>query len=246
MKSSFKDKRPFFLHSIKLRKELRILVLAPHPDDFDTIGITMRFFRDHGSLIYITILSSGAKGVQDDFCSPSTPKVKAQIRENEQRESCKIFGLPESHLKFLRLEENSAGYPIDNHRNFERVQQCMLNLQPVLVFLPHGNDTNLGHQRTYSILRKVILKSRYPITAFLNKDAKTIRMRKDVYTFFGPKDAEWKGQLLRIHQSQQHRNLNTRNHGFDERILRVNSQTALEIPGVGQYAEVFELKHWNQ
>lgn len=245
MKDLFKDKIPLFLHSLKLPKDLRILVLAPHPDDFDEIGITMRFFMDNGNPLYVGVVSSGASGVEDDFCSSPTPKAKAEIREKEQRESCDFFGLPDSHLTFLRLQEDLASHPVENHENFERVQQYFLEKQPDLVFLPHGNDTNPGHQRTYAIFRKIALRAGYPITAFLNRDPKTIHMRHDLYTVFGSKDAEWKSQLLRFHRSQHQRNLNTRNHGFDERILKVNRQIAQEISETALYAEAFELEFWD-
>jgi hypothetical protein len=67
-------------------------------------------------------------------------------------------------------------------------------------------------------------------------------MRHDFYTVFGEKDAEWKGQLLRFHESQQQRNLNTRNHGLDERVLRVNRTSAQENLQMTTYAEVFEVE----
>jgi hypothetical protein len=67
-------------------------------------------------------------------------------------------------------------------------------------------------------------------------------MRYDVYHGFGRNDAVWKGELLRFHRSQHQRNLNQRGYGFDERILRMDSQTA-EICSLGlPYAEVFELE----
>ncbi|MFQ5990694.1 MAG: PIG-L deacetylase family protein, partial [Candidatus Methylomirabilales bacterium] len=114
MKESFTAEGPVFLHSIQVPQERVILVLAPHPDDFDEIGITMRFFRDNGNSIYVAVLSSGASGVEDGFCSPPTRQVKGEVREQEQRASCQFFGLPESHLTFLRLEEDDAGDIIEN------------------------------------------------------------------------------------------------------------------------------------
>ncbi len=114
------------------------------------------------------------------------------------------------------------------------------------MFLPHGNDTNIDHQRTCAIFQRIASQVKYPITAFLNRDPKTINMRHDVYTVFGEKDAEWKGQLLRIHESQQQRNLNTRNHGLDERVLNVNRKTAQENLHTKMYAEVFELEFFGQ
>jgi len=73
-------------------------------------------------------------------------------------------------------------------------------------------------------------------------DPKTIQMRHDLYTVFGEDEAEWKGQLLRFHQSQHQRNLRTRQYGFDERILKVNRQIARELQASASYAEGFELK----
>ena len=246
MKDLFKVGMPVFLHSIQVPKELVTLVLAPHPDDFDEIGITLRFFRDNGDLIYVAVLSSGASGVEDGFCSPPTRQTKGQIREEEQRKSCEYFGLPESHLTFLRLEEDHAGDIIENEVNVDRVRDHFLQIRPDVVFLPHGNDTNIDHQRTYAIFRRIASEAGYSITAFLNRDPKTISMRHDVYTLFEEKDTEWKGQLLRFHESQQQRNLNQRNHGLDERVLNVNRKTAQENLHTKMYAEVFELEFFGQ
>jgi LmbE family N-acetylglucosaminyl deacetylase len=180
--------------------------------------------------------------VEDGFCSPPTRQTKGQIREEEQRKSCEFFGLPESHLTFLRLEEDHAGDIIENEVNVDRVRDHFLHIRPDVVFLPHGNDTNIDHQRTYAIFRRIASGAGYSMTAFLNRDPKTISMRHDVYMVFGEKDAEWKGQLLRFHESQQQRNLNTKNHGLDERVLRVNRKIARENLQMTMYAEVFELE----
>lgn len=92
------------------------------------------------------------------------------------------------------------------------------------------------------MFRSMASDGRYSITAFLNRDPKTISMRHDVYSVFGEKDAEWKGRLLRFHDSQQQRNLNTRGHGLDERILGVNRKVAQEDLQMDGYAEAFELE----
>lgn len=245
MKDFLKVEMPVFLHSLRVPKQLVILVLAPHPDDFDEIAITMRFFKDNGNPIDVAVLSSGASGVEDGFCSPPTRKAKAEIREKEQRNSCKFFGLPDSSLTFLRLQEDHAGHIIENDANFGRVRDHFLEKRPDMVFLPHGNDTNIGHQRTYSIFRRIAQGVGYSLVAFLNRDPKTISMRHDVYTLFEEKDAEWKGQLIRFHESQQQRNVNTRNHGLDQRVLRVNREIARGNLQMHTYAEAFELEFFN-
>lgn len=242
MKEIFEGDKPVFLHTVQVPRELVILVLAPHPDDFDEIGITLRFFRQNGNPVYIAVLSSGASGVEDSFCSPPTRQVKGEVREREQRESCAFFGLAESHLSFLRLDEDEAGHIVENDANFERVRDHFRDIRPEFVFLPHGNDTNVDHQRTYALFRRIVSGTGYSITAFLNRDPKTISMRHDLYTVFGENDAEWKGQLLRFHASQQQRNLNTRDHGLDERVLSVNRKIAQENMLKDTYAEVFEIE----
>ncbi|MFC1461861.1 PIG-L deacetylase family protein [Verrucomicrobiota bacterium] len=216
-------------------------MLAPHPDDFDAIGVTMRFFRDNGNPIYVAVLSPSASGVQDTFCSSPTLEKKARIREQEQRESCRFFGLPESYLTFLNLEEDDTGQPMDSHDNCRHIEEHFAGVRPDFVFLPSGNDTNSGHRATCSMFKKIASAASYPITGFLNRDQKTVSMRHDLLTVFGPEDAEWKAKLLRFHQSQHQRNLNQRHHGFDERILSVNREIARELPGPDMYAEAFEL-----
>ena len=59
--------RPLFLRTLPLNPTLRVVVLAPHPDDFDAIGISMRTLQENGNPIDVTVLTSGASGVEDDF-----------------------------------------------------------------------------------------------------------------------------------------------------------------------------------
>ena len=241
----FCDKRILSLEDLPWLCQMRILVLAPHPDDFDAIAITLRFFRERGDMIRLCVLSSSANGVEDSFAGQPSASVKAAIRESEQQASCRLFGLPDEALTFLRLPEDEAGDPRDDVANCATVRDHVRALVPELLFLPHGNDPNPGHRFAFQMLRRLAAESEFPFMAFLNRDPKTLHMRSDLYSFFGEEGARWKAGLLRCHRSQQQRNLNTRGYGFDERILRVNRQAAAEIPGKDGYAEVFEVRsHW--
>jgi LmbE family N-acetylglucosaminyl deacetylase len=239
----FLDKpRPLFLRTLPLPAAWRVLVLAPHPDDFDAIGITLRTFRDNGNPIDLAVLTSGASGVEDDFAPRLTLQGKAALREEEQRASCHFFGLPPERLTFLRLAEDAQGHLEDSEQNLAQLLAYWDAHSPDLVFLPHGNDTNAGHRRTYRLFHRLIEAGSRSAMVFLNRDPKTIAMRQDLYTEFGEPEALWKATLLRFHQTQQRRNLRTRQHGFDERILQVNRQTARELGAAAAYAEVFELE----
>jgi LmbE family N-acetylglucosaminyl deacetylase len=222
---------------------LRILVLAPHPDDFDAIAVTLRYFHNRDDHIRLTVISPSSSGVEDGFCAPPGAAGKAALREREQQDSCRLFGLPEDRLVFLRLQEDETGQPIDNEDSLARLCDHLHDVRPEIVFLPHGNDTNAGHRFAFRMLRRFAGVADFSFTALLNRDPKTVRMRADLYTLFGEEEARWKAALLRCHDSQQQRNLNTRGHGLDERILRVNRQSAADLPGRGPYAEEFEVWH---
>jgi LmbE family N-acetylglucosaminyl deacetylase len=233
---------PLPIESLNIPKEHCILVLAPHPDDFDAIGLTMRFFQVNGNPLYVTVATSGVRGVEDSFCSPPTLKAKSKIREQEQMASCQFFGLPATHLTFIRLEEDNTGQLLENKANVLRVKQHLLKKRPAVVLLPHWHDTNLTHQRVYSMFHKVALGAAYPLAAFLNRDPKTIQMRCDMYLGYTEAAAAWKGELLRFHRSQQQRNLNNRGYGMDERILKVDRHSAEACSTGSPYAEIFEIK----
>jgi len=234
--------RPLFFRMLRLDPTLKAIVLAPHPDDFDAIGITMRTLRENGNPIDLVVLTSGASGVDDDFAPKLTEQRKAAIREQEQRASCNFFGLPPEQLTFLRLTEDAEGHPQVSENNLARLKAYWNEHLPDLVFMPHGKDTNAGHQRTYRLFRQLKEAEPRSVVALLNRDPKTIEMRQDVYTLFGETEALWKGELLRFHRTQHERNLRTRQHGIDERILRVNREAARELGREAEYAEVFELE----
>lgn len=245
LQTLFEGRRPLLLQSLKIPPALRLSVLAPHPDDFDAIGITMRFFQKNGNDIDVAVLTSGASGVEDGFGGAWTAEAKGLLREEEQQASCRFFGLPESGLSFLHVSEDDQGHPADAPANLETIRSYLRARNPQFVFLPHGNDTNLGHQRIYAFLRKIFQEEKLSAIAFLNRDPKTIAMRQDLYTAFDAEESAWKGELLRFHQSQHQRNLNSRGQGFDERILQVNRQITAQLNRSAPFAEVFELEFFD-
>ena len=239
---SFADEKPLFMKDLQVPSALKVLVLAPHPDDFDAIAITMRFLRDNGNEIHVAVISSSASGVEDSFCLKHLGKTKAEIREKEQRDSCRFFGLPDERLEFLRLGEDKNGDPEDSLSNTDIIRKFVGKIRPDIVFMPHYNDSNQGHRRSFAMFEKIAKELASPITAFLNLDPKTIEMKAEVFTVFDTEDAAWKGELLRIHASQHQRNLNTRNCGFDERVLRENRKAAERfLNRADAYAEAFEV-----
>lgn len=232
--------RPLQLTQLPLSAPLTLVVLAPHPDDFDAIAVTLRYFHQRGDTIHLAVLTTGASGVEDGYAGAYTAVDKAALREQEQAASCAFFGLPPERLSFLRLPPDEKGNPRLDDANHQCIRDYLAARNPDLVFMPHGNDSNVTHQRTYALFRTVALAQQWTGWAVLNQDAKTVAMRTDLYTPFGQDDAEWKAQLLRLHASQHQRNLNTRGQGFDERVLAVNRRTGSGLNA--EYAEAFELE----
>lgn len=244
--SVFQDApRPFRLDGLEATPGLRILVLGPHPDDFDAAGVTLRFFREQGCPLRLLVLSSSANGVEDSFCSPPTPEVKAACREEEQRRSLRFFSLPAGAAEFLRLPvgpPEEGGYLLDHPGAFGAVKAGVQAFTPDLVLLPHGNDTNPDHRLAWLWWRRLAEEAGRPMAALLIRDPKTIASRDDAYLPFGEEEAAWKAELLRFHLSQHRRNLNTRGYGFDDRILGVNRTSALRLGLTEPYAEAFEVE----
>lgn len=238
--------RPVRLNSLAMPPDLRVAVLAPHPDDFDAAGVTMRLFQRNGNRITLAVLSSGTGGVEDGFCNPPSREEKARVRECEQMESLRFFGLPPERAAFLRLADDETGELADSPENGQAIRRYLLENLPQIIFLPHGNDTNRDHRLVWSLASGAASDLGWGITAFLIRDPKTVAMRMDAYTAFGEEEAGWKARLLRFHRSQQQRNLNTRKKGFDDRILDVNRQAAKELGIAALYAEAFELASWGR
>lgn len=230
--------RDFF--ELGLPPGLRILALAPHPDDFDAIGVTMKRLHDQGHALHVAVVTSGASGVAEGWNGLQSPEEKTQAREAEQQASCRFFGLPPERLRFLRLWEATS--PVAQQTDHDQLRATLLALQPQLVFLPHGNDSNRTHRRTYEAFRTLVLQEKMSLWACLNQDAKTLSMRTDLLSVFGEEEAQWKAQLLRLHVSQQERNLATRGSGFDERVLALNREIATQLGSNAPYAEAFELE----
>ncbi|HTH44207.1 MAG TPA: PIG-L family deacetylase [Oxalicibacterium sp.] len=235
---------PFNLATAAWPSPLTLAVMAPHPDDFDAIGATLRFFHRRGDAIHLAVLTTGASGVEDGFEGATGDDAKAALREDEQRASCRFFGLPPEHLHFLRLAPDDGGNPRLDDANRARIRDFLLPRRPDLVFMPHGNDSNITHQRVYSLFHAVAMNEKLHTCAMLNKDAKTIAMRTDAWLSFDENTAAWKAELLRFHRSQQQRNLNTRGHGFDARVLEICRQSAQELRLDEPYAEIFELARY--
>ncbi len=233
---------PCSLEGVAIPPALRVCVLAPHPDDFDAIAVTLRRLRENGNPIELGVAPTGG-GVLDTFLPGATLADRTRVRELEQRGSLAFFGLPDNRITFLDMERDDAeDQPVDTPSNERLLDAFLSRAQPALVFLPHGNDTNEGHQSMYALFDRTARRHESIVAAFLIRDPKTVDMQVHAFTSFDAETAAWKAEMLRFHASQHHRNLHTRGHGFDERILQVNRRIASELALDAEYAEAFEIE----
>lgn len=234
------NEQPQAIDQLNWPRQGKLLVAAPHPDDFDAIAVTLRFFQQQGYMIQLLVISGGSKGVEDQFLHSSDWQLKAQAREKEQRQSTAMFGLSDQQVSFLRLAEAADGELDDSAENLDLLRTAVLAQQADILFLPYGEDTNTAHQRNFQMIKQISADLSHPTLALYNKDAKTTRFSPQLCTGFSAAEAEWKAQLLRCHESQQARNLNIRGYGFDQRVLGFNRQCAEELGLQQEYAEVFQ------
>ncbi len=177
-------------------------------------------------------------------------ETKSLIRRREQIRSAEIFGLSSDRIAFLGIEEERN---FDSRENIDRIKDHLDSLAPDLVILPIGKDPNRTHARVNRTFRlcgaALTIKKEKPIMGLYNEDPKTLEMRKYLFVLFNEEDARWKKDLLKIHDSQQQRNLRSRKIGLDERILHMNHESWRQLCGTtlpaGQpdrYAEAFEIE----
>ena len=224
----------------QLKSIQKAVVLAPHPDDFDVIGVSLKLLKEDNKEIHLLLNSGGASGVVDGFLSAYTDSEKVELRLIEQEYSCRFFGLKEENFKFLNMEIDVDGEPAFITSNCEKIRKEILRLMPDTFFLPHGNDHNPGHSRNYHFLTKIIQEEAITAQLFLNKDPKTQNFNTHYYTPLDGSLIHWKETLLGFHHSQEHRNKLNRNITFKERILNSNRLTAMELNLPSPFAESFE------
>lgn len=263
LRQYWKD-RPFIWNEVedvfgKVRLPMcgTVLVLGPHPDDPESVAITNRLLVQSGCEIWYAIVSMSPSGVEDEYAqirrnrdTLSLQGKKAKIRQKEQTQSAEMFGLPPDRLAFLGIEEDKE---LDSPKNLTRIREQLESVRPDIVIMPVGKDPNQTHAWVWKAFRKcaipLTLKTEKPIVALYNEDPKTIEIRKDLFVLFGEEGADWKGALLRVHDSQQERNIRNRGMGLDERILHMNRLSCRHLVEIStpfgssaKYAEAFEIE----
>ena len=215
------------LEEAPLRGSGTVVVVAPHPDDPESSAVFQRMLFKGGWSVRWVVLTSASSGVRDEFVGPDV-EAKASIRRAEQTESARLFGLDEGGPIFLNLPETPQGDLDDNAGSYSSTGQMLDVVQPRIIILPWGQDSNPTHRLVYEWFERWVGTYSFPLAAFLCEDPKSLNFTPNLSVEFGEPTAQWKASLLECHRSQTERNIATRGHTFSERILSVNRKNACQ------------------
>ena len=244
----------------------KILALAPHPDDAEAVGVTLKTFAEAGCEVLYKIACLSPGGVTDEFAVAlaeshglaisliDLPQYKKELRRVEQFESAELAGFVKGNLEFLDLEEDNQGRLVESRANAGSIAAVLAEAAPDVALMPYEEDTNIDHVLVCRWFRRaaaeLVAAGGKPVLGLYNRDPKTLKITEQLAVPFDEQAARWKWELLATHRSQHERNLARRGHGLDGRILRVNRpawervKDSLEAEWASKYsyAEVFQVE----
>ena len=98
----------------------RVLSIHAHPDDQEfTVGGTLAKWARAGSHVVTVCITSGGAGSNEHTPPDMTREALVPIREEEQRQACRVLGIPD--VVFLGFEDGMLQATLDLRRELTRV-----------------------------------------------------------------------------------------------------------------------------
>jgi LmbE family N-acetylglucosaminyl deacetylase len=98
----------------------RVLSIHAHPDDQEfTVGGTLAKWARAGSHVVTVCITSGGAGSNEHTPPETTREALVPIREEEQRQACRVLGIPD--VIFLGFEDGMLQATLDLRRELTRV-----------------------------------------------------------------------------------------------------------------------------
>lgn len=118
---------------------IRVLVIATHPDDevLGCGGVIARYSAE-GADVHVLVVTRGSTDV--------FPTEFIEQGRRELAEAHRILGI--SGVRFLDLPAPKLD-TIPGHLIAERIKQCIDELQPRVVYLPHFGDLHSDHRAVF-------------------------------------------------------------------------------------------------
>jgi len=137
------------------------LMLIPHPDDESlACGGTIALLRENGFSVHIIIVTDGSMSHPSSESYP--PERLRILREEEVKKALDILGVSSDAIRFLRLPDSKMD-KLDIttfQKNSKLLQEYILEIKPVTIFLPWRNDPHPDHIATWKLSMDAI-KSLY-------------------------------------------------------------------------------------
>ena len=121
--------RPVDLRNVRWPGKLTLLVTAPHPDDFDAIGVTLRYLADQGHELHVLVAETGS-GIDKVYGAGMTQAERTRLRVMEQTGSFRYFGLSEGSYRFLALDNAEDDQVADTAGNRQILEKIVRDIRP--------------------------------------------------------------------------------------------------------------------
>lgn len=133
---------------------MKILVVAPHPDD-ECIGCGGAVCRhvQRGHEVHAVFLTSGELGMKGHSTEDAW-----KIREKEAHEAARVLKL--ASIDFLRCPDWTMGN--DPSCTSARLVPVLKKLAPDMIYLPHPHEWHPDHKATLPALRTALAESGIP------------------------------------------------------------------------------------
>lgn len=118
---------------------MRVLVIAPHPDD-EVLGCggTIAYHSHNGDDVHIAIIT---KGSADLF-----PAEQVEQTRHEMQAAHTILGVNKTHLLDFPAPKLDT---IPEHILADALRNLIYQIEPELLYIPHRGDIHADHRATY-------------------------------------------------------------------------------------------------
>lgn len=118
------------------RNKMKILVIAPHPDD-EVLGCggTIKRYTNENHEVSLCIMT---KAYTPDWTKEFIKKRPIQIKK-----SCEILGIKKAYFMGLPTVKTDT---IPQKRINKKLSEIIKKVNPDVIFLPHGGDLNIDHR----------------------------------------------------------------------------------------------------
>lgn len=138
----------------KFNYELRIMIIAPHPDDeiFGCGGLITRLVKLNNPP-FVLILTGGGES-HARCCSIAKEKIIQKRRELTHK-ALKLLGLSDKHIIELDYQDTKIARILDNKLEMDRLKKIILNINPQLIIIPHQKEVWVDHVMTAKIFNEI-------------------------------------------------------------------------------------------